>query len=162
MAQAKAAAQEMSDVCKQVLARIDRERQNPLPTPPKGKMVGWIDRPQRYRQKGGLVGVVTAQIAPGRIDVEIFGENQKMVRRGAIYIEHPDLINRASTQMGPGGCWYYIEVEGNQRFKPPKEDYEWHLKQLDQQEERALEDEKRRKKQEEERKLLDERVNQGV
>ncbi len=146
---------ELSDICQQVLARIDNERKNPLPTPPKGTIVGWIDRPQRYKQRGGLVGIVTSRIAPGRVNVEIFGEGQKMVRSGAVYIGHPELINRANTVMSSGGCWYYLEVEDNPKFKPPKSDYEWHLQMLDKQEERALEDEKLRQQQEEERKLLE-------
>lgn len=137
----------VSEICANVLNNIDKERKRLRPTPDPGQSIGWIGRgmpagsPDRWMYR---VGIVTAILSPGVINAEIFGEPQKKLAANCQYIHHPENVVELSSEMGPGGGWFYLDVLKDENWQPPKDAFAQHQAALDLREQRCLQDELKR------------------
>jgi hypothetical protein len=146
--------EDIDDMCRAVLARIDRDKQRLQPTPMKGDIVGWC---RQYAQRADKqviwdAAVVVDCLDPGRLTLEVFtGGGQHVIAASAVYIHHPENLKDANVKIGTGGGWFYREVMADADYQPDKAAFAWHVQKLFTQEQAALADLKTRQAAEMER-----------
>jgi len=150
----------LSSICKSVLADVDQKLKSPMPTPPKGMLVGWVNSAKYKQGRGGNPAIVLERMGAGEVSLQVFGipGPTESLKTRCMYTQHPDALGRPGTPGSSYGFWYYLEVEDNPKFKPPSEHYEWHIERLHAKRQACLSDEVERQKKAIEREQVDEAI----
>ena len=138
--------EECSHICMAVLMKIDKDREELLPTPEIGLIIGWAPRYLK-RQDGQLeyrAAIVTQILDPGRIVCQVFGESQTIIASSATYIHHPENFKHQGTKVGSGGGWFYLDILRDSSWQPPKATFGFHSDKLNRREQLCLQDEEKR------------------
>jgi len=106
-----------------MLANVEKEMKNPIPTPPVGTTIVWYAK-ALVEDDSKIAALVTKVEGPGKITVTAF-RPQGMAdptRRGCLHVSDPIHEKRHNSVSMNSGAWDYVAFT-----KIPKEHYQLHL-----------------------------------
>lgn len=140
---------------KNLMEKLKRDKESPLPTPPIGMAVQWFDRD---KDDMAYAAVVTAIQAPGKLELAIFKPRHHTVHKQGVMHRSAEIHQRKNNPTTvTNGSWDYITGQ-----RAVQRHYQEHLQEIERRELAILDEERRRREARQDRKEIDREFEQEM